>query len=247
MSILDVLDIQASPNRTQLTEDAGRGCDFPGALLVPKLQRQWGKSKILVQWADLSVASSVVLETGPQGRAHKAGPDVVARHRVLGTAWTDGRIYIDVSCEDDPELTAEVLLSEFAHQVDFHYLTDAHREAIWDAVHPGEESNIGAHDHDWFGSVAYNVQVGEAWMGLFTRAYSDVAVSLDQFVHKVTDDAAIRARAAVTPELGPPPWDRTDEPEPAPEPEQPPNLPPPPEPPRSWWRRLLAWLTGWLR
>lgn len=234
---MSIFELRGTPDQVQLVRDALDRCDFPFARLVPELIRQWGKSTITVDWADLSATSSVVEEVGPQGRAHKAGPDVTSRRRVLGTAWTDGRIFIDFSCEDDPELAAEVLLSEAGHEVDFFYLTDAHREAMWDTWHDAED-DIGDHGHGWFDVGAYETWTGEAWMAGMVRAYSDVAVTLNQFVHVTTDDVTRKLRRIITPELGPPPWDQiTPEPEPTPE--------PPPE--RSWWQRLLAWLTGWLR
>lgn len=243
---MSIFDLRGTPNQVRLVQAALDRCDFPFERLVPELTKQWGKSQILVQWADLSVSSSVIEEVRPEGRAHKGGPDVVGRHRTLGTAWTDGRIYIDHSCESDPELAAEVLLSEAGHQVDFFYLDDQMREAIWDVYHQELDSSIGDHGHGWFDISGYETWVGESWMGGFTRGWSDVRVFLDQFTHATTDDVARKLRQIVTPDLGPPPWDQTTEPapEPTPEPspEPSPEEPEPREPSAPWWKRLWSWL-----
>lgn len=226
-------------------EAAFKRCDFPFDRLTAGLRQQWNKDTITVDWADLGATSSVVLEVGPEGRAHKSSPDAVSRDRVLGTAWTDGRIYIDFSCESNPELAAEVFLSEAAHQVDFFYLTDDDREAIWDIYHD-TAGDIGDHGHNWFDEGAYETWVGESLMAGFTRAYSDVHVSLSQFTHVTTDEVARELREAITPELGPPPWDVVEpEPEPTPEPTPPPDPtpePPKPEPSPSLFTRIMQWL-----
>lgn len=258
MSIREVLDIRGTPEQIQLIEDAAARCDFPGQLLVPKLTLQWGKNLVLVEWADLVVSASVKEVAGPESRAHKAGPDVVSRQRTLGTAWTDGRIYIDYSCESDPELAAEVFLAEFGHQVDFFYLGDEHRQRIWDTYHQDIDSNIGDHAHGWFDVSGYETWVGESFMGGFTRAYSDVAITLDQFVHANTDDVARRIRQIITPNAGLPPWDRDASPtappapsDPVPEPTPVPPDPaaPPTEDPRkpSSWQALVSTVEAFLR
>lgn len=240
-----VFDIRGTEHQRSLVEAALARCDFPFERLTAGLRQQWNKDTISVEWADLDTTSSVVLEVGRAGRAHRVKPNVESRDRVLGTAWTDGRIYIDYSCESDPELAAEVFLSEAAHQVDFFYLTDDDREAIWDIYHDAA-GDIGDHGHNWFDEGAYETWVGESLMAGFTRAYSDVHISLSQFTHVTTDEVARELREAITPELGPPPWGAVDpEPEPEPTPEPPkPEWPKEPEPSMSLFARILQWLRG---
>lgn len=222
---MSIFDIHGSAEQTRLTQAAIERCDFPWERLLRQLRSESGRDDIRIVWADLTVPADTA-------RAHKLGPDVTSRRRTLGRAWTNGVVEIDHSCAADPELAAEVVLSELAHQVDFHYLTAAHRRAIFAAYHrPGQ----APHGHGWFDMGDYSTWVGESFMGGFTRAYSDVAVTLTRFTHQTTDDVARRIRAIVTPSLGPPPWDRG------------PIEPEPGEPAVPWWQRLWSWLLHALR
>jgi hypothetical protein len=112
------------------------------------------------------------------------------------------------------------MLSEAAHMVDFFYMTERHREAIWDAYHPGMDTDKGHHGHDWFDVGGYQDFVGESLMSGFTRAYSDVNVVLEQFTHKSTPEVVAGIRRVLTPELV------AEKP-----PEAPPEPPTNPEPP----------------
>lgn len=238
MSVMFV--VSGDPHQRSLVHSGVKRCDFPFERLRPQLLSESDRETILIQWADLA--------TEPRFgtvREHKIKPDVEHRGRVLGEAWTDGVVRIDHHCAEDPELAHEVLLSELGHQVDFHYLDEMQRRAIFDAYH---EPGASEHDHGWFDVGTYEEWVGESFMGGFTRAYSDVAVTLTQFVHRTTDEAAVRIRQIITPELGAPPWS----PQPTPEtPETPPppveEVPPPREPEKSsWWQRLSDWLLSLL-
>jgi hypothetical protein len=253
---MSMFDLQGSENQRALAQAALDRCDFPWERLLPQLRSESNRDRILIGWADLATQPRQL------ARQHGAPPEQVRpgvqhRKRVLGEAWTDGVVRIDLSVESDPELAAEVVLAELGHQVDFHYLTEEHRTAIAAAYHPA-----GPDEHGWFDVGAYETWIGEALMAGFTRAYSDVMVSLTQFVHQTTDVVARRIRQVVTPDLGPPPWDVAPEPTPPPEPEpepepEPPQSPPPepepqPEPPPRepelpWWRRLWSWLLHLLR
>ncbi len=112
----------------------------------------------------------------------------------LGLFWLSGRVEVH-SGITDPVLEAEVLLSEVAHAVDQYVLTDADRLRLQQAWHPA-----GPDDHTWFDSGPYETWSGEAFMGLFVAAYSDLAVSMDQFVHAPTPDMV-----ALLQSLGPTP------------------------------------------
>ncbi len=93
--------------------------------------------------------------------------------------------------------------------VDFHALTNAHRIAIWNALHPGAEQDIPAdvpvadgvdlgHGHSWFDVGGYYEWLGEAWMGLFVRAFSPYPVTIN-FSHPPTDEAIAAVRALFLP------------------------------------------------
>ncbi len=115
----------------------------------------------------------------------RVAPDVVIPVTVrdlrgdgaLGLFWLSGRIEVHNGIRDDG-LFAEVLLSEVAHAVDQYTLTDADRNRLQQEWHPD-----GPDEHTWFDKGPYETWSGEAFMGLFVAAYSDLPVSLDQFVH----------------------------------------------------------------
>lgn len=242
MSILNILDIRGDEEERQILTEAAQLSDFPGELLVPELEQQWGKTKISAEFADLSVTQSVVYREDVEdvgyddyvvGRkhegAHRIMPNVESRNAVLGTAWTDGRIYIDESLKADPERAKLIFLFEFSHQVDFFVLNIEQREEIWDIYHAGEpESDIGAHGHGWFDVGPYKVWVGESLMAGITLAYLKQKLVLppDQFAHPTTPEIAIQIRRVITPELGLPQWVQEPDPEvpSEPEPEPKPTL-----------------------
>lgn len=248
-----MFDLRGTPAQRALASGAITRCDFPFNRLAPQLRSESGRDRIVITWADLTQPRT------DDYRARKLRPDIATRHhesgpehrkRVLGEAWTDGLVRIDTSVETDPRLAHEVVLSELAHQVDFHLLDDGHRERIWDAYHATVDSSIGQHGHGWFDTGGYETWVGESFMGGFTRAYSDLAVSLEQFTHATTDTVARRIREIITPQLGPPPWDRPENPAPDPDPEpkpEPADPEPAPKPSVPWWQRLLSWLAHLLQ
>lgn len=138
-------------------------------------------------------------ETGD--KAHGIG----FRSRVLGLAWYSGKVTLEVTMEQEPELAKEVFLAEGAHMVDFFYMTDEHRRLVWNAVHtdvedlpPGISIQDGVdlgHGHGWFDVGGYYSWVGEAFMGLFIKAFSDLPVTI-RFDHPATSEAARETREA---------------------------------------------------
>jgi hypothetical protein len=232
-----MFDLRGTEEQRAITQAAIDRSDFPYERLAPQLRSESGRDRIVIGWADLATQPRQLARQhgAPPGRI---GTDPQLRNRVLGEAWTDGLIRIDVSVESDPELAAEVILSELAHQVDFHYLDDSDRAAIYDVYHAPDAPE---HEHGWFDVGAYEEWVGESLMSGFTRAYSDVAITLTQFVHQTTDDVARKVRRIITPDLGPPPWD------PDPGPVVPELDQPPQQPPETTLGDLLARLLQWLR
>jgi hypothetical protein len=131
-------------------------CTYPFRDLVAGLQAQKSKTTIPVEWADLSRYAAVVAEakaSGGHAHVHEygdTGHPIEARERVLGLFWFSGRISLDLSLEGDPELAAEVMLSEVAHAVDMFSMTPDQRRLIWAAFHPGEQTAEHDAEHGWF-------------------------------------------------------------------------------------------------
>lgn len=249
-----IWDVLGSPNQTFLVRRAIDRCDFPFEKLVPKLKSDALKEAIPVEWADLSrylnfVAAPSSETNVPHIHVHEGGDTghgILHRNRVLGLAWYSGRVSLDISLEATPELAQEVFLSEAAHMVDFFYINDTQREAIWDAYHSGQDTQQGHHGHDWFDVGTYWDYVGESLMSGFVMAYSDVAVSLDSFNHKSTPDTANAIRRILTPELveTPPDVPETPQEPPVAEPEVPTPQPEPEEPTEPPTSAFFATRTG---
>lgn len=136
---------------------------------------------------------------------------IAYRRRALGLAWYSGRITLEVSLLDEPDLAAEVLWAELAHMVDFFGMTGAQRRAIYAAFHADAVDPLADHGHgspeDWFGdaiSLDYWFQVGEALMGGFVLAFTDVRPQLGGFAHAATPAFAAAIREALVPTPPPP-------------------------------------------
>lgn len=182
---------------------------FPWDRLAPGLKAATGRTSIPVDWADLSRYAQQAAESH---HAHVHGPDgdtghlLATRERTLGLAWYSGRVTLDASLEAEPELAAEVLLAEGAHMVDFFLIDAGQREALFAILHGGK---VEPHGHGWFeetGDTNYWAWVGEAWMGLFILAYSDVVPTLGGFVHKAEPAMVPAVRRLVTPPSDPLPY-----------------------------------------
>ncbi len=121
-------------------------------------------------------------------------------YQAWGLFWLSGRIEVDVSLlTGDPEFLAEVLLSEVAHAVDQYTYTPADRLLIAQTWHPS-----GPDQHTWFDSGPYSTWTGEAFMGLFVAAFSNVKVSMSQFAHQPTPETIALVRS-LAPQVDPVP------------------------------------------
>lgn len=138
------------------------------------------------------------------------------RNQVLGLAWYSGRVSMSLTLESRPLLAAEVFLSEGAHMVDFFYMTDEQRRRVFNAFHGDPDVDPAPHGHDWFDVGSYWDFVGEAFMGGFVRAYSDVPVTIP-FTHGATPQIGRWIREILTPELVDPPVPPSPPDAPAPE------------------------------
>lgn len=216
-----VWDLRGNEQQNAIIKDALNRCDFPFNLLVPKLNAETGRSVIPVEWDDLS-RYAAQLESqklaGGHFHIHENGDTaepIERRERVLGLAWYSGKVTIEQTLVSEPELAKEVFLSEGAHMVDFFYMTNEHRIAIWNAVHPDSQhipagTNIEdgldlGHGHGWFDIASYREWVGEEFMGLFVRAFSNVSLSI-WFAHQWDTNAIEQVRAALLPQPEPSPF-----------------------------------------
>lgn len=175
-----------TPEQNAIVQEALDRCDFPF--------ETFGEDRTIpVEWADLSryAEGKVAYEQGAQTARHHGGEQVDPlkyREQVLGLAWYSGKVTLSLTMVQNPTLGMEVFLSEGAHMLDFFGMTDEHRRVIWNAVHPPEQHlapgtdisdgvDLG-HGHGWFDVNTYRNWVGEAWMGVFVRAFSDIPVSI---------------------------------------------------------------------
>lgn len=203
-----IWDLQGNDQQNTLVIDALARCDFPWEQRLTKIP-------IPVRWEDLSR-----FRPEPEGvvelrHGHDHGEEfdtLEARHQVLGLAWYSGEVWVDLTLAGRPMLAYEVFLSEAAHMFDFFGMTDDERIAVWNAVHdpmfhlePGTEVTPDggvfhqAHsEHGWFDRGQYFDFVGEAFMGLFVRAFApSVPVTIEFPEHPATERAATLVRVHI--------------------------------------------------
>lgn len=202
--------------RSLITEVLER-CDFDFRLCLPRLKSEKGRDRIPVTFEDLS--SYGARSTGGETHTHEGTYHIIAyREQVLGLAYYSGKVVIHSSLSHS--LTQEVFMAEVAHMVDFFYMNPEQRKSIFHLFHKGD---VTPHEHGWFeetGNNDYWSWVGEAFMGGFTLAYSDLAVSMTGFTHQLTRGEAQGIRDILGGVLQAPPEGPPSEPEPdAPEPE----------------------------
>jgi len=180
----------------RLVEEAISQCTFPYERLLPKLKSEQHKDLIPVEWRNLAQGAAALSHS----TYHKQGiHPIVVRQQTLGLAWYSGKIELDLSLEHTPSLAKEVFLAESAHMVDFFYITPEQRAEMFKIFHHGDTT---PHDHGWFeetGNQNYWAFVGEAWMGGFIQAYTELEPSLGNFEHKINEAEAQQIREILTP------------------------------------------------
>lgn len=226
-----IWELQGTDQQKAIVQEAIRRCNFPFEVMQPQLRSEVNREAIPVEWADLSRwGGTAMRHFGGQhdrhdhehdqeheanwSHVHTEGAHGVAfRERVLGLAWYSGKVSLDISMESNPALAMEVFLAEGAHMVDFFFMENRHRVAVWNALHHSDSSaqlspdtNITdgldlGHGHSWFDVGGYYSWVGEAWMGLFIKAYSDLPVTIP-FDHPPDYEAVHVAQHAFTPYFG---------------------------------------------
>lgn len=121
------------------------------------------------------------------------------RNYILGVFYPgSARIYIDLALENYPEIAQSVVSAEIAHAVDeFLPLTEGQRQEIMAALHGGVPD-----EHTWWEKIDYGAEyyslVGETFMILFTKAYSDIPFgNAGDFVHGGENVSAGTIRAII--------------------------------------------------
>lgn len=124
---------------------------------------------------------------------------VDGRRYVMGVFYPgSARIYVDNALDKYPEIAVSVVAAEIGHAVDeFLPLGDEQRAAIIARLHPD-----GPDEHTWWEKSDYSAEyyslVGETFMILFTRGYSDIAFGdTSAFVHTGADLTPEEIRALV--------------------------------------------------
>lgn len=200
-----------SPDHADVVKGALKACDYP----FGRIRRSTGK-KVPVTVADLSrwnrtvavqnhyPSDTLVLAVA----VHGEDVHVLAgyRQQAYGLYWlpTDehpaGRVELSDKIMGSTALAQEVFLAEAAHAVDYGSLTDLERVRIFAIVHGGDSNPHGT--HGWWeergGQDYWADWVGEAFMGLFMRAFAPSLTrpmeNNQPWEHRLTDDMALQVR-----------------------------------------------------
>ncbi len=181
-------NITGTPRQQEILREALDRIKFPWAELSLPGQPEMG-------WRDLNGSDEWWKSSVPKGaRLHgdalhdgdvPHGIEVIraGRRMTAGVYFPkSARIFVDTSLEPDPEFAMSVVGAEVAHAVDEDLITDAQRNAIMELWHKG-----GDDGHTWWEKSDYNAEYdnlgGEAFMGEFVKAYSDLPFDATQFGH----------------------------------------------------------------
>jgi hypothetical protein len=196
--------LTGTPNQQAIVRDAFERIKFPFERLTLPGSPELG-------WRDLNGSDDWWLA---KGRKHEGQQHAPAREdrpeplngEIDGRKWIMGvffpvsaRVYLDLALEDYPDTAKAVVSAEIAHAVDeFLPLTDAQRAEFIRLVHPEGSDHI---DTWWekadYGAEYYNL-IGETFMILFTKAYSDIPFGdTSPFVHRGDNITAEQVRAVI--------------------------------------------------
>jgi hypothetical protein len=177
--------ITGTTRQQEIAREAFARIKFP----FDRLTRLPGRPEL--GWRDLN-SGSYAVAAEEKARHHEGHHDtedkpdalegeVDGRRWVMGVIYTQsGRIYLDVRLERSPELAMAVVGAEIAHAVDFFLpMTDAMR---------GELLRLwGKPGTTWWEVADYGSEYfrlgGEAFMGEFVKAYSDLPFDSTPFLH----------------------------------------------------------------
>lgn len=154
-------------------------------------------------WRDLNSGYYHALIDSPQHELVGDTPEPLlgnleaVRNYILGVFYPgSARIYLDNALIAYPEIAQAVVSAEMAHAVDeFLPLSDVQRDAIMATLHGG-----GHDEHSWWEKANYWAEyyslIGESFMILFTKAYSDIPFgNAEDFGHSGANVTAEQIRA----------------------------------------------------
>lgn len=253
-----VWSLEGTSNQNRIVQDALDLCDFPFEKMSESLAKE-GKQAVAVTWEDLSRYSTRASGSGDHDHeddsdhhvkdenGHEASlveREIDGRKQVLGLFYLPPytSVVLDVTLENYEALAREVFLAEGAHAVDYHYMNNDMRVAVWNALHSDAgdleegthvpESFDIHHGHSWFdGPAGYSTWVGEGFMAAFTKAFAPEVDVTIELAHTTSQEGAQSIREALLgveeiPEPAPvpvPEEEVTPEPEPIPTPEEEPD------------------------
>lgn len=151
----------------------------------------------VIGWDNLNA----VALAGPDIKKHEGAIHgyLEGRKYTLGIMYPhNGFMYIDNSLVKYPDVARSTVSAEIAHDVDYFLpLTEVQRKSIMELVHP-----LGADNHTWWEKIDYGNEyytlVGEAFMQIFTTAYSDIDFgNTSDFSHSITKDQAAAVRQII--------------------------------------------------
>lgn len=214
----DVWDLSGlTETQRKITAEALDACTFDWRKVLPGLKADVNKTKIPVEWKDLSRYARAGQKSAEEhdhddhphdsenGHIHVKADDgdvghgILYRKQVLGLAWYSGKVTIHSGLESRPALAKETFICEGAHMADFFGMTPAQRAAIFAAYQQENPSEVDA-DDGWFeekGDEDYWDWAGEAFMIGFTKAFTPITPTLDSFTHKSTPAVVAEIRRSL--------------------------------------------------
>lgn len=131
---------------------------------------------------------------------------------VLGLFWFSGLVEVEEQLLTRPDLFDEVFHSEGAHATDFFYMLPTGKRDVAHAL-------ICRHNprHAWFQPSPYFEMPGEGFMGIFVKAFTTYAVTLQGFSHPAIEPTVGLVKNLLVPIIEPPPPPPPPPPDPQPE------------------------------
>ena len=118
---------------------------------------------------------------------------------VLGLFWFKGLIEVEEQLLTRPDLFDEVFHSEGAHATDFFYMLPTGKRDMAHVIICGHTPR-----HAWFQPSPYFEMPGEGFMGIFVKAFTDYAVTLQGFSHPAVEPTVGLVKKLLVPVVEPP-------------------------------------------
>lgn len=184
----EVFDLQGTEQQQQIVKEALDEIKFPFERI------QFPNGTAILGWANLNSqglqGNALMHEGDHPSKDTDSEPldgELNGRKYIFGVFYPySGNIYIDNALVSYPDSAKTTVSAEVAHSVDeFLPMTEAMRTEIMTLVHGGDTTE---HGHTWWEKQDYSTEyftlVGEAFMALFTYAYSDLpSEGASSFIH----------------------------------------------------------------